>query len=185
MIELCFATGNKGKIAEAKAILGVPLQAYPMELDELQSLDLEQIVTHKVKQAYMKVGKPVFVDDVGLYVQAFNGFPGPFVKFLLEAGGNGLLLKMLSGQSDRNVIARAAIAYHDGTNIHTFIGDVKGVIAPGPRGEGGWGWDPVFIPEGKTMTYAEMGPVEKNAISHRRAALEKLKQYLREQGSLQ
>lgn len=185
MTELCFVTGNKGKVAEAKAILDVPVVAYPMELDELQSLDLEKIVTYKVNQAYARVGKPVFVDDVGLYIQTFNGFPGPFVKFLLEAGGNGLLLKMMSGQTDRNVIARAAIAYHDGTNIHTFIGDVNGVIAPEPRGDGGWGWDPVFIPQGKDMTYAEMGQVEKNAISHRRAALEKLKQFLREHGSLQ
>jgi non-canonical purine NTP pyrophosphatase (RdgB/HAM1 family) len=180
MNKLCFVTGNKGKMKEAQEILGFPIDIEQLDLDEIQSLDLAEIVTHKAQQAFEKIKRPLIVDDVGLYINAWNGFPGPFIKFLLQSGGNELLVKLLSTDNNRTVIARAAIGYHDGSGVKTFIGDVKGSLAEAPRGNGGWGWDPVFIPEHSTMTYAEMGPEQKNKISHRRAALEKLKMYLKE-----
>lgn len=175
--DLVFVTGNKGKAEEAQAILGFPIEVVSLELDEIQSLDLQEIVTHKVNQAYKEVKKPVFVDDVGLEVVEWNGFPGPFIKFLLKAGGNDLLLKMVATLENKTVIAKACIGYHDGTNVHTFVGEVNGQIVK-PQGEGGWGWDPIFLPEHSKLTYGMMDPEEKNKISHRRTALEKFKEFL-------
>ena len=102
------------------------------------------------------------------------------MKFLLDAGGTPLLLRMAKAEVSRAVVARAAIGYHDGENVHTFIGEVKGQLVTHPRGENGWGWDPVFQPEHSLLTYAEMGEIEKNKISHRRAALEKFKVFLKQ-----
>lgn len=178
MNRLCFVTGNEGKIKEAQDILGFPIDVEKLNLDEIQSLNLEEIVTHKALQAFEKIKRPLIVDDVGLYVDAWNGFPGPFIKFLGIAGGNELLVKLMSTDKNRKVIAKAAIGYHDGYQVKTFVGEVKGMITETPRGEGGWGWDPAFIPEHGTKTYAEMDPEEKNKVSHRRAALEKLRAFL-------
>lgn len=100
--QLFFVTGNEGKMMEAQRILGFPIEIVKFDLEEIQSLDLAEIVRHKVLQAYQIVKKPVFVDDVGLYVSAWNGFPGPFVKYLREAGGNELLLRMMRLENDRS-----------------------------------------------------------------------------------
>jgi XTP/dITP diphosphohydrolase len=179
-MKLHFVTSNKGKAGEAQMILGLPIEITSLDLPEIQSLDLEEIVREKVIHAYEKIKEPVFVDDVGLFVNAWNGFPGPFIKFLIEAGGNELLLKMMSSVSDRKMTAKASIGFHDGSKIHTFIGEIKGTLVEESRGDGGWGWDPLFIPENSDKTYAEMSPEEKNAFSHRRNALEKFRKFLDE-----
>jgi len=126
------------------------------------------------------LGKPLFVDDVALHIEAWNGFPGPFIKHLLEAVGSEGIVKMMKDETKRGVIAKAAIGFHNGKEVVTFVGEVKGTLAPEPRGEGGWGWDPLFIPNHTNKTYAEMTPEEKNAVSHRRAALEEFKKYLQQ-----
>ncbi len=178
-MKLHFITSNEGKMKEAQAILGFPISISKLDLDEIQELDLEKIVVHKVKQAFEAVKEPVFVDDVGLFVSAWNGFPGPFIKYLREAGGNELLLRMMTHEDDRSVVAKAAIGYHDGREIHTFIGEVNGEIVRKPRGTNSWGWDPIFQPKGHDQTFSEMTEEMKNNTSHRRAALEKFKQHLR------
>jgi XTP/dITP diphosphohydrolase len=178
-MHLHFVTSNKGKATEAQMILGVPVQITELELPEIQSLDLEAIVREKVTYAFRKMHQPVFVDDVGLFISAWNGFPGPFIKFLLRAGGNELLLQMMTQEKNRVIVARAAIGFHDGEQIHTFVGEVSGSLTDTPRGTGGWGWDPVFIPEHSEKTFGEMTAEEKNAISHRRNALEKFREFLK------
>jgi len=179
-MEWYFVTSNKGKVAEAQDILGIPIQIAEIELDEIQSMDLHAIVEKKVKAAYEQIKKPVFVDDVGLYVDSWNGFPGPFVKFMRLSGQteNDLLLRMLSNESNRKVTAKAVVGFYDGENIHMFEGEVSGVLTTEERGNDGWGFDPIFEPEGRGMTFAELGTEEKNKISHRRRALEKFKEYL-------
>ena len=153
MQTLYFVTGNKGKVAEAQTILGFPIRIANINLDEIQELDLKKIVTHKVKQAYEIIKHPVFVDDVGVYIEAWNGFPGPFIKFIREAGGNKLLIRMLESETNRNVVVKAAIGFHDGKKVHIFLGEVLGVIGKEIKGKNGFGWDPVFIPDGKTQTF--------------------------------
>jgi non-canonical purine NTP pyrophosphatase (RdgB/HAM1 family) len=176
--ELYFVTSNKDKVREAEAILGLPIKPVKKDLVEIQSLDLEEIVKKKAEDAFQIVREPVIVDDVGLYVEAWNGFPGPFIRFIYDAGGNELLLRMLQGETNRKVTAKAAIGFQKGREVFTFIGKVKGEIAQGSHGQGGWGWDPIFVPEFTNKTYGELDPIEKNAISHRRAALEKFKEFL-------
>ena len=179
MDKLYFVTSNQGKVEEAEMILEMPVEIRKADLIEIQSLNLEEIVRDKVRQAFEMVGESVIVDDVGFFLEAWNGFPGPFVKYILDTVGKEGILKMLENEENRNVNVVAAIGFHDGKEIHTFVGRVKGVVAPKARGDNGLGWDPIFIPESSDKTYAEMTTEEKNAISHRRVALEKFKQFLK------
>lgn len=174
---LIFVTSNQGKADEARQILNTPVDIQPLDIDEIQSLDNEKIIRKKAEEAFRLIKKPFLVDDVSMDIEAWNGFPGPFTKYIDQAGGPELLVKMLVAEKNRTAIARATIAYHDGNAIHLFIGEVKGAIATEIRGTNGWGWDPVFIPEGYSQTFAEMTETEKNNCSHRRKALEKFKKY--------
>ena len=180
MEQLYFVTSNEGKIKEAEMILGIPIKPMRADLEEIQSLDLEEIVKAKAIKAFELVQKPLFVDDVGLYIEAWNGFPGPFVKYLRDAVGNEGLLKMMKNETNRKIIAKAAIGFHNGKEVITFMGEVKGTLAVEPRGQGGWGWDPIFIPSHTDKTYAELTVEEKNAVSHRREVLEIFKKYLQQ-----
>ena len=170
MKELVFVTGNTKKAEEAAAILPFPLSIHALDLDEIQSLDSHKIVHHKAKHAYEIIKAPLFVDDVSLSIHAWNRYPGPLVKFLLQ-DGNGLFLRLLKHESDRRAELSATIAYHDGKNIHTFQGILEGTIAKIPTGGDGWGFDPIFIPKGSEKTFAEMTKTEKNKLSHRKKAL--------------
>ena len=179
MKRLCFVTSNKDKVNEAQKILGVPIEIVNFDIDEIQSLDLKKIVEYKVEQAYKKVKKPVFVDDVSFEVKAWNGFPGPFIKFLRQAGGNSfdLMIRMLSSEKDRTVKVTAGIGYHDGRKTHYIEGSFIGEIVP-KRGSKGWGFDPYVIPHGFRKTLGEMGESFKNKVSHRARALRNFKRLL-------
>lgn len=181
-MNIVFVTGNKPKAREAERILDIPLEIKDIDLDEIQELDLEKIAIHKINQAYSLVKKPVIIDDVSVEVDALNGFPGPLIKWVLKSsGGNaGLLLRLLKGEKNRKAKAKLAIGFHDGKEAHVFYGEVDGNIAEEIRGENGFGWDPVFIPEGENQTFAEMDPDYKNTLSHRKRALDKLRDFIRE-----
>lgn len=178
--EIVFVTGNKAKVREAENILKIPLRVSNVDLDEIQDLGLEKIALHKLNQAYKKIKKPLIVDDVSLEIDEWNGFPGPLIKWMLKAGDGDakVLLKMLKGVKNRAVTARLAIGYYDGKTSRVFYGTVRGKIADSIRGDNGFGWDPVFIPDGQTKTFAEMSTQEKSKLSHRRRGLDKLKEFL-------
>lgn len=178
MKKLLLATGNKGKLEEVQGILKMPLEIAEIDLEEVQSMDLEYVARKKVLEAFKILKRPVIVDDVGVSIEVWNGFPGPFVKYLSLHVGNKKLLELLKNEKNRNVIVRSAVAYHDGQNVHTFIGEVKGTLSKEERGTEGWGFDPIIIPNGYTKTYAEMGLEGKNKLSHRRRAFDKLKKFL-------
>lgn len=182
MKKIVLVTSNKAKARDIQKILGFPINVADIELEEIQETDLGKIAIHKINEAFEKIGSPVIIDDVGLYINAWNGFPGPLIKWILKAGeGNAsMLLKMMEGEENRKAQVRLVAAYHDGKKAHIFFGEDKGEIAEEIRGENGFGWDPVFIPEGSTKTFAEMSFEEKNKDSHRRQALEKLKKFLEE-----
>lgn len=175
---LFFITTNKNKANEAQEILNIPIEIVSIELDEIQSLDLKKIARKKTEEAYKILKKPLIIDDVSMHIEVWNGFPGPFTKFIHEAGGSELLLRMLKGEKNRNAVVTATIGYHDGKQIHIFQGSVKGKIAKKSLGSNGFGWDSVFIPEGTGKTYAQMEIIEKNNLSHRKKALEEFKKFL-------
>jgi non-canonical purine NTP pyrophosphatase (RdgB/HAM1 family) len=182
MKKIYFATGNKGKANEAEQILGVDIEIAPLELDEIQSMNLEDIVGHKVKQAYEKLKAPVFVDDVSLEVDIWKGFPGPFIKYLQQIS-NDLILYMMRNETNRKVKLIATIAYHDGEKIHYFSGHIPCTISTESRGDQGWGFDPIMIPDGQNLTFSQMTDEAKNSLSHRRIALDTFKKFLDSQKS--
>jgi non-canonical purine NTP pyrophosphatase (RdgB/HAM1 family) len=174
-----FVTGNPNKAKEAGDILGTPLEQVEVaDLFEIQTKDLDELVRHKAQQAYDVLKCPVMVEDSGLVFHAWNGLPGALVKWFEATVGCEGMLKMLQSFDNRGAKAICCMAVHDGENIQIVRGEVEGIIASEIRGRNGFGWDVLFIPEGYDKTYAEMNPEEKNAISHRKRALESLKALL-------
>ncbi len=178
MEPLNFVTGNKNKAREAQTILQIPINIVDLELDEVQSMDLEYVARKKAEEAFKIVGKPIMVDDVGVFIDAWNSFPGPFAKYVYEYIGNQKLLTLLKGEENRAVSVVAIIAYYDGENMHLFKGEMKGTISTEERGGQGWGYDPIVIPEGEEKTLAELGIEHKNHHSHRALALKKFRKFL-------
>jgi len=174
-----FVTGNANKAKEAGEILGVSLQQVAVEgLFEIQTKDLDELVRHKAQQAYDALRCPVMVEDSGLVFHAWKGLPGALVKWFESTVGCEGMLKMLDSFEDRQATAICCFAIHDGKKIQIVRGEVMGTVAGKIRGGNGFGWDVLFIPDGYEQTYAEMSASEKNAISHRKRALEKLKMLL-------
>jgi XTP/dITP diphosphohydrolase len=179
MKKILLVTSNPAKVQEFQEIMHIPVQIADIELDEIQELDVKKIALHKLDEAYRKVKEPVLVDDVSFEVDAWDGFPGPLIKWILKTGGAQLLIKMLRHEENRLAHVGLVIGFHDGKEKHLFLGKAKGTISGSVRGKDGFGWDKVFIPDGHSLTYAEMEPEEKNAISHRGIALAKFKDFLK------
>lgn len=178
--EMVFVTGNKGKFGEAEEILAAKnieliqnKDGYP----ELQEDDLEPIAAYGAKFCADKLGHPVMVDDSGLFINALNGFPGPYSAFVEDNLGNLKVLKLMEDESDRSAVFKSVIGYCEpGGDPVTFTGTVEGEIAFEERGIGGFGYDPIF--DHKGQTFGELGTEEKNKISHRRRALDKFFDWL-------
>ena len=173
-----FATGNKNKLREFNQILGLELAQIDLDLLEPQGVEAEEVVREKAHDAYEKAGKPVLVEDTGLEFSAWNGLPGALIKWFLDSVGNEGILKMLDGEKDRQGKAKTAVGFYDGKKSHIFVGEVEGEIPTEIRGVSGFGWDPIFIPDGHQKSFAEMESYEKNEVSMRKLALEKLKSSL-------
>ena len=173
--QLKFVTSNVDKVREASDILGCSLeQISGLEIDEIQTTDIKKIVMHKARQAYDELKYPVLVEDSGLIFTAWNGLPGALVKWFEASVGCHGLLKMLEGFENREAFAVCMAAVFNGQEMLVAKGEKKGKIADSIRGENGFGWDVIFIPDQHEKTYAEMSFSEKNAISHRRLAFEEL-----------
>lgn len=155
-----FITGNQNKADYLAKILGIELEHQKVDLDEIQSSDPTKIIEHKVRQAYDIIQKPVLVEDVSLVFNALNGLPGPFIKFFVDAeAGLENLCRMLDGFEDRSARASVIYGYFDGKDLKFFTGGLSGTIADHPRGEGGYGWDRIFEPEGYGgLTRGELSP---------------------------
>lgn len=177
-MKLVFITGNQRKVDYLRMWLGLPVQHHKLDLDELQSLDAHEVARHKARQAYGILREPVLIEDTALTFTAMGRLPGTFVKFFLEEIGNAGLCKLADGLGHREAVATVTYAYCDGKQVHIFDGSTPGTVAPTPRGEHGMGWDPVFIPEGASKTFAEMADDEKKNYSARAAAVAKLKEFL-------
>jgi inosine triphosphate pyrophosphatase len=149
MNDLLFVTGNQNKADYLAKLLGMPIEHRKLELDEIQATSLDKVIEHKVRAAYELVGKPVLVDDISLGFTALNGLPGPFVKFFVEQpDGLEKMCRMLDAFSDRSARGECMYGYYDGNHLELLHGSIDGQIADHPRGDGGYGWDKVFCPEG-------------------------------------
>ena len=176
---LAFVTSSPHKHREAEAILGVALERVALDLSEPQGLDVVAVAREKARAAFAALGRPVLVEDTALELAALGGFPGPLIRWLLEAAGPAAIARMLDGFPDRGARARCAAVAWDGARERLGVGDVAGTIARRPAGAGGFGWDVVFVPEwGRGRSYAEMAPAEKNARSHRALAFAALRREL-------
>ena len=159
MQEVTFVTGNQKKADYLAEYFGFPVAHEKIDLDELQSLNLKEVVSHKVHQAYEKIQKPVLVEDASLEFVAFGRLPGTYIKsFIGELSIPGLC-RLLDGK-ERSAIARCGLSYFDGREEVYFEKALVGNIAENPRGTGGFGWDPIFIPEGSSFTLAEQSKEE-------------------------
>jgi XTP/dITP diphosphohydrolase len=189
MKKYCIASNNKHKIEEMSAILGSSFSFLSLEdigcreeLPETQDT-LEGNARQKARFVFDRYKIPCFADDTGLEVKALNGEPGVYSARYAgparEAEANmDLLLENLQDKSDRNARFRTVIALIDDQGEHLFEGTVEGTIIDEKRGTGGFGYDPIFKPKGYAQTFGEMPLSEKNQISHRAKAVEKLCAYL-------
>jgi XTP/dITP diphosphohydrolase len=180
MQKLTFITGNVGKAKYLSDYFHLPVEHLKLDLKEIQSLDLGEIVTDKAERAYEVVKGPVLVEDVSLIFNGLKALPGPLIKWFLETLGNDSLCKLVDGLGNRGALAEVQFAICDETGVRMFSGSVRGAIAEQPQGEAGFGWDPIFIPKGHTKTWGEMTIDEKHSSSMRRIALEKLDDFLRQ-----
>jgi len=176
-LPVVFVTSRAEKALEAER-LGFAIERLDVDLPEPQALDPSEIVEAKARAAYALLSRPVLVEDSGLAIGAWNGFPGALVKWLEVSAGVAALARMLDGFADRSATAVCAIAYCDGAEVVTARGSSRGAIAPEPRGSNGFGWDVLFVPEGSDRTFAEMRGDEKDGVSHRRRAWDELAQKL-------
>ena len=177
--EITFITGNAAKAEQLGRHLEYPVTHQKVDLVEIQSLNLKEIVEHKAKEAYRHLQKTVLVEDTSLIFHALGRLPGPLIKwFLIEIDNTGLC-NILDNFSDRSALAEVCFGLYDGKELKTFEGQAKGSIAKSPRGERGFGWDPIFIPEGHSKTWGEMDTEEQKETSMRRTALKKLEAYLK------
>ncbi len=171
---MLFVTSNPGKAREADEILGSDVERVDYDCLEIQSDSLAEIAAYSARDAYDHFGEPCFVDDSGLFVEGVGGFPGPYSSYVYSTLGIDGVLRALEDLEDRSARFDCVVAYHDGSEVHTFEGTVRGRVARERRGEGGFGYDPVFevVEDDERRTFAEMPPEEKNALSHRRRAFE-------------
>ncbi len=178
---LTFATSNTHKFSEVSAILadhGISVEMASLELREIQADTLEEIAAEKAREACRRVDGPAMVEDTGLFVDALNGFPGPYSAYVFRTVGNQGVLRLLEGAQDRGATFQSVFAYcSPGGSPECFPSAVAGTIALECRG-GGWGYDPIFIAASASgRTYGELGE-KKNRLSHRRIALERLARWI-------
>jgi XTP/dITP diphosphohydrolase len=184
-LALIFITGNPHKFEEARGIAekhGVRIIRRTVPYVEIQAEKLEDIVRPGVQQAWALIRKPCFIEDAGLFIDALNGFPGPYSKFVFLTIGNEGLLKLMEGKTDRRAVFKSAVGYCASEGKpRVFTGMAAGKISLAPRGSHGFGYDPIFIAEkGDGRTFAEMPTEDKNKFSHRADALEKFFKWYRE-----
>ncbi len=154
-MDVVFVTGNEQKAKHFKLFFGLDIERHALDLDEPQSLDLSTIVEHKLTQAYTELKRPVLVEDVSLTFHALGKLPGPFIKWFLQEIGFKELCRLLDGK-DRSATAACTYGYYNGKEMKFFSGSLKGQIASGPKGDFGFGWNQIFIPEGENKTLGEM-----------------------------
>lgn len=173
-------SGNRYKIDEVTKILdalGITVIPLDVKIQELQTKDVQILVRDKVLKAFDRIGRPLFVEHTGLYLDKLNGFPGGLTQVFWDTLQADRFAKLFGTIRTNAIEARTIIGYCDGRLIEFFEGSIRGRVPEEPRGPSRFQWDCVFVPDGHTETFAEMGDL-KNEISMRKLALEKFAAYL-------
>jgi non-canonical purine NTP pyrophosphatase (RdgB/HAM1 family) len=173
-----FITGNEGKAKYLAKYLGVELEHIKLDLDEIQSLDLQEVVHHKVREAYRQIKKPVLVEDVSLEICSLGRLPGPFIKWFLEELTSEQIARLADG-GDRRAIGRCMFGYFDGEREHYFAGELHGTLTEKPSGGNGFGWDNIFIPDGYNVTRAELNETDYETVYRIIRPLDQFKDFLK------
>jgi non-canonical purine NTP pyrophosphatase (RdgB/HAM1 family) len=179
---LILVSSNPNKGIEAERILGMPVLRVALALPEIQAATVEDITRYKVEVARTKGYSRLVVEDVSLGFDELGNFPGPYVRWLLEAAGGKGLAAIAYALNNRAARAQCCVGYWNGSEVKTFLGEVAGEILVQPRGERHFGWDAWFQPRGEQKTFAEMTDDEKDQVSHRGRAYRMLAEHLRKQG---
>ena len=169
--KLTIVTSNANKAVEVAAFFNSALEVthVALEIPEHRSDDVGEIARGKAQYAYNQLQTPLIVDDTGFSIEALNGFPGPYAAYVLHTIGNTGILKLMDGVKERQAHFTTAIAFADESGIRVFTGSIQGNITTSPRGENGFGYDPIVDIDGRTL--AEMSLEEKSVMSHRAKAL--------------
>lgn len=178
MTKLFFVSRNKHKLKEAETIIGpLGVLVIPVEqtIEELQTTDTQLLVRDKALRAFKTLGQPLFVEHTGLYFEHLNGLPGGLTQIFWDKLEADRFCELFRG---KKLSAKTLIGYIDGKKCHFFEGEIEGSIAPEPRGVRDFQWDCVFIPDGYTETFAELGD-RKNEISMRRRALDGFAKFMK------
>ena len=178
--QIRFVSSNPFKINEAKGILGERgFEVIPVDqkIEEIQSSDTGILVRDKLLKAFNLVGRPLFVEHTGLYINRINGLPGGLTQVFWDKLEAELFSAILGEGPHTAAHAITTIAYCDGKKLHNFEGQIQGRIVEKPRGPREFQWDCIFQPNGQGLTFAEMGS-KKNELSMRRIAIDKLARHL-------
>ena len=181
--KIVYVTGNWSKIMSAKNVLeplGFEVDHIKMETTEIQADTVEEIAIHSAKEASEKLKCAVLKNDTGLFIEALNGFPGPYTHYVDEWLGEDGILKLLENKENRNACFMEAFAYCEyGKDPVVFTSITKGTIAKEKSGTYGWSWDFIFIPEGKEKTLGNY-PDEERCLMWNTDAYYKLAEYLKD-----
>lgn len=179
--ELTFITGNQNKADFLAKYLGLPVSHRKLDLDEIQSLDIHEVVEHKAREAYRLLGTPVIVEDASLTIQAMGRLPGPFIKWFLEDLGLQGLIDHANVNPDRTAVGHVCYGLYDGTEVRFFDGEMHGRIAEDISTETNgfsFGFDAIFINEGFDVPRTEMSEADYARTSYRTMALHGLREAL-------
>lgn len=179
MMKLYFLTKNDFKYNEAKVLLpkSIELIKFSESIKEIQSENIDEIVNDKILKAFKKIYRPIFIEHTSLYLEGLNDFPGGLTQIFWDKLGADDFSKFITLTKSCKAKAKTIIGFCDGKRIHTFEGAIEGSIASSPQGNKDFQWDCVFIPNGYTETFAQLGP-EKNKISMRKIAFDKFNNFL-------
>ena len=179
---LYFITDNEHKFIEASRVMlehGIELKMLRGFKVELQGTSLRDIAVIAARRAYLELKLPLVIEDTGLFIKALKGFPGPYSSYVFKTIGVNGILRLMDGIEDRTAIFKTCLACIYPPYELVITSEVRGYISDRPRGDRGFGFDPIFIPEGSTKTFAEMSVDEKNRWSHRAKAFKLLAMKLR------
>ena len=182
MKKFYFVTSNKGKVIEAKKKLleiGIDVTQKNLGYPEIQTDNLEEVVEFGIKHLKEKTDIPFILEDAGLFIESLNGFPGVYSAYIYYTLGCNGILKLLEKEKNRKAVFKSVYGFYDKETKKIFVGKCQGKINNRITGENGFGYDPIFIPNKKNKTFAQMIPEEKNTVSHRGRALDKLTNFLK------
>lgn len=177
-VSVLFATSNRGKLEEARAILapfGISVERYDGKGIEIQADTTDEVAAYASRGAANTAGRAVLVEDAGLFVESLNGFPGPYSAYAFKTiGVAGIIALLQSSPRGRAATFVSSLAYCEPLGEPAlFEASVRGTITKKPRGTKGFGFDPIFLPDHGDRTFGELTVDEKCEVSHRAGAMKK------------